>query len=63
MFTRGVHLEWYHSQEECLELIDYYLKHDTERRRIARQGYEFAHAHRTYDVVIEEILGRIEQEA
>lgn len=63
VFEKGVHLEWYRSQEECLELIDYYLKHDSERLRIARQGYEFAHAHHTYDVVIDEIIAAVEQEA
>jgi hypothetical protein len=61
VFERGVHLDWYHSQEECLALIDHYLKNEPLRRLIARQGYEFAHSRRTYDVVIDEILARIEQ--
>lgn len=63
VFRKGVHLEWYHSPQECLELIDFYLKHEGERRRIARQGYEFAHAHHTYDVVIDELIAAVEQEA
>jgi Glycosyl transferases group 1 len=60
IFTKGHHLEWYHGREECLDLIDYYLKHEDQRRRIARNGYEFAHAHRTYDVVMDEVLSHIE---
>ena len=62
VFTKGVHLEWFHSQEECLSLIDYYLKHDEERKKIARNGYQFAHATRTYDVVMDEIISRIEND-
>ena len=60
VFVKGDHLEWYHSQQECLDLIDYYLKHDQDRRRIAQAGYDFAHRHRTYDVVIDEIIRRVE---
>ena len=52
-FTKGVHLEWYHSQDECLDLIEYYLRHENKRREIARSGYQFAHSHRTYDVVMD----------
>jgi tRNA A-37 threonylcarbamoyl transferase component Bud32 len=63
IFTRGVHLEWYHSVEECLELIAYYLGHESERRRIARQGYEFAHAEHTYDHVMDALIRRIEAAA
>ena len=60
IFTKGVHLEWYHNHEECLDLIDYYLKHESQRRRIAMAGHEFAHFQRTYDVVIDEIISHIE---
>jgi hypothetical protein len=62
IFTKGVHLEWYHNQEECLDLIDYYLKHEDQRRNIARGGHEFAHSQRTYDVVMDEILSHIESD-
>jgi hypothetical protein len=60
IFTKGKHLEWYHSQEECLELIDYYLKHEARRKQIAQNGYQFAHTHRTYDKVMDEIISHIE---
>jgi spore maturation protein CgeB len=62
IFTRGVHLEWYHSQEECLDLIEYYLRHENKRKKIAQSGYQFAHSHRTYDVVMDEIISRIEND-
>jgi len=63
IFTKGVHIEWYHSQEECLDLIDYYLKHEQQRKKIAQSGYQFAHSHRTYDVVIDEIISAIENDS
>jgi len=62
LFTKGVHLEWYRNQEECLDLIAYYLKHESQRKKIALNGYEFAHTHRTYDVVIDEIISCIEND-
>jgi hypothetical protein len=60
IFTKGKHLEWYHDEAECLELIAYYLKHEERRKQIAQNGYEFAHTHRTYDVVMDEIISHIE---
>ena len=60
IFTKGKHLEWYHDEGECLELIAYYLKHEDRRKQIAQNGYEFAHTHRTYDEVIDDIISHIE---
>ena len=61
VFTKGVHLEWYKSPQECLDLIDFYLKHERERKKIAHNGYAFAHAKRTYDTVMDEMITRIEK--
>lgn len=62
IFTKGKHLEWYTSPEECLDLIEYYLKHADQRKKIAQNGYQFAHSHRTYDVVMDEIISYIEND-
>lgn len=37
-FKKGVHLEWSRSPEETLELVNYYLKHDDVREKIALTG-------------------------
>lgn len=47
-FTQRRHLVWYHSTEECLELIRYYLEHETERKRIAAEGYRYVHRYHTF---------------
>ena len=38
MFDNHKHLVWYRSDEECLELIDYYLPREAARRKIAAEG-------------------------
>jgi hypothetical protein len=39
-FENHKHLVWFKSIKECLYLLDYYLKHDDEREKIAQQGRE-----------------------
>ena len=62
IFKKGVHLEWYNSHQECLDLIDYYLKNEEKRKKIAQNGYEFVHSTRTYDTTIDEIISYIEND-
>src|SRR5262249_30519406 len=38
MFTNRRHLVWFHSDDECLDLIRYYLARPRARRAIARAG-------------------------
>ena len=39
---------FYSSYEELLDKVDFYLKHDTARGEIARNGYEKVMAEHTY---------------
>lgn len=41
MFENRRHLVWYHSLEECLSLIEYYLERPGLRKEIARQGRDW----------------------
>ena len=41
IFKRGYHLDWFQDIEEMEEKIEYYLKHDDERKQIAKNGQEF----------------------
>ena len=38
-FENGKELVMYHSLEEAVEMADYYLRHDEERRKIAEAGF------------------------
>jgi len=45
MFGRdGENLCYADSSKECLDKVQFYLKHDTEREKIADRGYKFVHA-------------------
>jgi len=39
LFTEGEDIIYYNSVEECAELVKYYNEHDTERERIAENGF------------------------
>jgi spore maturation protein CgeB len=41
MFRNREHLVWYHGEEECLRLIEYYLERPRLRRRIAAAGMDW----------------------
>jgi hypothetical protein len=43
LFKEGVHLRYFDTAEEFLELADWYLKHDDERKKISQAGMEHAH--------------------
>lgn len=52
----------YRSPQELLELIDYYLAHDTERQQIAEAGRRCALERHTYRHRVEQILGILNKE-
>ena len=40
MFEEGREAEYFDSEEELLDKVDFFLSHPVERQRIARAGYE-----------------------
>jgi len=48
IFKNKEHLVWFRTLNECLELIEYYLKNDDERERIAETGRNFVLKNHTY---------------
>ncbi len=56
MFKDRNHCVYYDSIPDCIEKIDYYLRHTAERERIANSGYREVHAKHTYTHRIEEII-------
>lgn len=45
VFKRGIEIDWFESIEELMTKIDYYLKHEDERKKIAEQGQKFILRH------------------
>ena len=43
LYKDGVHLKYFDTVEEFFELVDWYLKHDREREKIAAAGMQKAH--------------------
>lgn len=52
LYEVGKEIVCYGSMRDVLEKIEYYLKHDVERERIARAGYERASGEYTYEQVM-----------
>lgn len=59
LFQDGKHLVWFTSPEECAEKVEWYLKRDDERRRIAQAGYALVHEKHTYDHRVKDILAEL----
>lgn len=47
---------FFHSLEECIDKANYYLKHDLERKKIARSGYEKMIQYHTFEIRLQEIF-------
>ena len=62
LFGRGKELDWFETIEECCDRIEYYLQHDEERQKIARDGYRLAHNEYSYDKMVAKIIGDVRQE-
>jgi tetratricopeptide (TPR) repeat protein len=56
IFKNRYHLVWFHTPDEAIELIRYYLSHSEEREKIARQGQEEVYKNHTYDVRVKEMF-------
>lgn len=46
----GIHCVLWHNNKDMIEKARYYLEHDEEREKIARQGYEEAISRHTWDI-------------
>jgi len=56
MFKPGKQVVAYHTPEECVELIQYYLEHDDERKAIARAGQQRTLEEHTYYHRMQELV-------
>lgn len=61
MFVPGKHLDVFHTKEEMLEKIKYYLKHPKIREKIATQGQKEIFDKYTIDIVVKQYLKIIKE--
>jgi hypothetical protein len=59
-FTNHQELCWSRSPEETVELVDYYLKHEDERKKIAERGQQYAYENLNYTKRFPRLLERID---
>ncbi len=59
MFENNKHLVWFHSDEECLDLIGYYLKRPLLRKKISLEGQKWVHKKYSMKKQINKILAII----
>lgn len=62
LFKNREHLVWSKSREETIDLVNYYLKNDTARERIARKGQEYVYKYHNYADRAKEITNIIKEE-
>lgn len=60
LFEDGVHLKYFDAADEFFELAEWYLKHDTEREKIAVAGMQRAHAEFNCEKIAKHMLNLIE---
>ena len=56
LFVPGKEIVLYHNEEELLELVEYYLTHEEERKEIARNGQRKVLAHHTLHTRFQRVM-------
>jgi spore maturation protein CgeB len=56
LFREGEHCAWYDSEAEAVEKIDYYIRNDAERRRVAANGATLVQQHHMLDNRVHNLL-------
>lgn len=59
LFSDGEDLVLFFDEKDMLEKIDYYLKHDDEREKIALSGYKKIKEYFSYEKVLKDIINKI----
>jgi spore maturation protein CgeB len=55
-FKEGEHLVSFYSRDDMIEKVGFYLEHDTERQRIAKNGHDLVQKLHNYDVRMSEMM-------
>jgi spore maturation protein CgeB len=60
-FIDGEHLRTWQTFRELIELINYYLEHEDERKELALKGQQFVRENYTFDKMVKNIIKEYEQ--
>ncbi|MBQ5386462.1 MAG: glycosyltransferase family 1 protein, partial [Lachnospiraceae bacterium] len=55
-FKEGEHLVSFYSRDDMIEKVGFYLEHDTERQRIAKNGHDLVQKLHNYEVRMAEMM-------
>lgn len=61
-FEEGVHFVGYSDEGNLVDIVSYYLAHESERRRIAEVSREKVLREHTYDCRVEQLLGILQED-
>ena len=60
-FEPGVDFDYFIDEEDMMRKIDYYLEHEEERRKIAKNGYEKVKKYHSYKIRLKEMFQIVEE--
>lgn len=60
-FEPGVDFDYFLDEEDMLRKIDYYLEHEEERKKIAKNGYEKVKKYHSYKIRLKEMFQIVEE--
>ena len=60
-FKKGVHLEWFKTPDDLLDLVNYYLRKDILREKIANQGFKYVIENFTWENIMDKIMTIIKE--
>jgi spore maturation protein CgeB len=60
-FIDGEHLRTWQTFRDLIELINYYLEHEDERKELALKGQQFVKENYTFENMVKNIIKEYEQ--
>jgi len=60
-FKNGEHFVVFKGLDDLKKKINYYLKHEKERKKIALKGMKFVHSHHNNDIRVKQFIDKIHE--
>jgi spore maturation protein CgeB len=62
IFKKGEHLDWFKSEKELVELINYYLENEVIRENIAKEGNKYVRENFSWEKIMKSIIHIVQGE-